>query len=115
MVRQAERSERVEVTPKMLEAMHQGEMDRQWLEENPGVLEPYRGQWVVIHKGRIMAHSPDGREVARAAPAACYSGALLEYVPTREEAESIHIYTPFFGTPLGGDPLRGESGTPSNG
>jgi hypothetical protein len=93
---QAEQTKPVVVTPQMIEAMRQGERDREWLAAHPGVLEPYRGEWVVVHKGQIVAHSPDGRELARMAPASRHPGALLEYVPTREAAEAVHVYTPFF-------------------
>lgn len=87
----AKSAESVQVTPEMLEAMRQGERDRQWLAEHPGVLEPYRGQWVVVHKGRIVAHSPDGRELTRSGDARTHPGALIFYVPTREEAESVRL------------------------
>ncbi len=96
MTKQVERAEQSEVTPALLAAMRQGEADRQWLDKHPDVLQPYRGQWVVAHRGRVVAHSADGREVAGTASASRYPAALLEYVPTREEAEAMHIYTPVF-------------------
>ena len=80
------------VTPQMLDAMRQGEADGEWLAQHPEVLEPYRGQWVVVHKGQIVAHSPDGREAAREGNARTYPGAWLFYVPTREEAEAVRIF-----------------------
>ncbi|MBI3971459.1 MAG: hypothetical protein HY332_09240 [Chloroflexi bacterium] len=83
--------ERFEVTPQVLEAMRQSERDNRWLEEHPEALEPYRGQWVVVYQQRIIAHSPDAREAARAAPARTYPGSTLFYVPTREEAEAVRI------------------------
>jgi hypothetical protein len=86
----------VHVTPQMLAAMRQGEADREWLADHPDVLDPFRGQWVVVHNRRVVAHSPDGREVAAAASTSRYPGALLEYVPSREEAEAVHLYTPIF-------------------
>lgn len=93
----------VHVPPQLLEAMRQGEADREWLDEHPEVLEPFRGQWVVVHGRQIVAHSPDGREVAAVAPTSRYPGALLEYVPSREEAKAIHIYTPIFHAPARDD------------
>ena len=94
----------------MLAAMRQGEADGRWLAQHPEVLEPFRGQWVAVHGGRIVAHSPDGREVAQAAPSSRYPGVLLEYVPTHEEADAVHIYTPFFGASGGDDWSDGQRG-----
>jgi len=105
----------VQVTPQMLEAMRQGEADREWLEEHPEVLGPFRGQWVVVHKRQIVAHSPDGREVAGAAPASRYPGALLEYVPSREEAQAVHFYTPIFRAPARDDGDDGDDGPGADG
>ncbi|MGH2354208.1 MAG: DUF5678 domain-containing protein [Chloroflexota bacterium] len=81
----------IEVTPEMLEAMRQGDMDNRWLEEHPEALEPYRGEWVVVHNKRVVAHSRDGREAARAGNVHRYPGGSLFYVPTREESEAIRI------------------------
>ena len=91
MATQAEQTERVVVTPAMLEAMRQGEADREWLDSHPGVLEPYRGEWVVVYKAEVVTHSPDGREVAGRASARRYPGSTLLYVPSREEASGIRI------------------------
>lgn len=86
-----QQAERTKVTPEMLDAMRQAEADRQWLAQYPGVLEPYRGQWVVVHKEQIVAHSPDGREAGRQVSAGNYPGCLFFRVPTREEAEGDRI------------------------
>lgn len=79
------------VTPQMLEAMRQGEADRQWLEKHPEALEPYRGEWVVVYKGQIVAHAAHGRRLAQQANARQYPGSSLLRVPTREEAEAVRI------------------------
>jgi hypothetical protein len=71
--------------------MRQGEADGEWLAQHPEVLEPFRGQWVAVHGGRIVAHSLDGREVARQANTREYPGAWIFYVPTRKEAEAVRI------------------------
>jgi hypothetical protein len=71
--------------------MHQGEADWQWLAEHPEILEPYRGEWVVVHKRQVLAHSPDGREAGRQVSAGTYPGCLFFRVPTREEAEAVRI------------------------
>ena len=91
MTQQAARAERATVAPAMLEAMRQSEADRQWLAAHPRVLDRYRGQWVVVHKGRIVAHSPDGSDLAREGDARAYPGALVFRVPTKEEAEAVRI------------------------
>ena len=106
MTRQAERTKRIEITAQWREAIKQGELGNRWLQDHPEALEPFRGQWVVVYERQVIAHSPDGRKAARAAPAAQYPGALLEYVPTREEAEAVHIYTPVFGPPAREDAPR---------
>lgn len=85
-------AEQIDVTPQMLAALRQGEIDTRWLEEHPEALEPYRGEWVVVHNRRVAAHARDGREVARAAPATKYPGSTMFYVPTREEAEAVRIF-----------------------
>jgi hypothetical protein len=82
---------RVKVPPEVIEVLRQGESDDRWLQEHLEILEPYRGEWVVVHGRRVVAHAPDGRDVARVAPASDYPGALLLYVPTREEARAVHI------------------------
>jgi hypothetical protein len=84
-------SKQIELTPQLREAVKQGELDNQWLQEHPEELEPYRGQWVVVYKQRVITHSPDGREAARAGDTRTHPGALLFYVPTQEEAEAVRI------------------------
>jgi UDP-glucose 4-epimerase len=59
--------------------------------ERPEALEPYRGEWVVVYKQQVLAHSPDGRAAAQAASARDYPGSTIFYVPTREEAEAVRI------------------------
>jgi hypothetical protein len=73
------------------EAMRVGEADKAWLQEHLEVLEPHRGEWVVIYKQQIIAHSRDGRVAARTGNARTYPGALLLYVPTAEEVRAVHI------------------------
>jgi hypothetical protein len=45
----------------------------------------------VVYRQQVIAHSLDGREVARAAPAAQYPGSTMFRVPTREETEAVRI------------------------
>lgn len=74
---------------RILAVLRAGQRDDEMLAQNPGALEPYRGQWVVTHEGRVIAHSPDAAEAARQATAADYPGSHLRYVPTREEREGL--------------------------
>jgi hypothetical protein len=67
------------------------EQERDWLAQHPEVLAPYRGQWVLVHDHRVVAHSADGLEVARLAPTSEYPGAVFEYIPTIEEREAIRV------------------------
>ena len=67
------------------------ERNRRLMAQNPDLLEPYRGQWVVIHDGAVLAHSPDGSGLAEAAPPDKYPGALMERVPTREELKGVLV------------------------
>lgn len=99
MATRTEQTAQVDVTPQMLSAMRQGDHDQQWLAEYPDALEPFRGQWVVVHKGQIVGHSRDGREVAHMASTARHSGALLEYVPTHEETNAFRVSTPMWAPP----------------
>ena len=58
---------------------------------HPELLEPYRGQWVITHEGRVIAHSPDGSAIAGRHTVADYPGSRMFYVPTREEAAAVLI------------------------
>ncbi len=57
----------------------------------PGWLEPYRGQWVLIDGGKVVAHSPDGSGLREMAPIDQYPAALILRVPTREEEEAVLV------------------------
>jgi hypothetical protein len=58
---------------------------------DPDFARTYAGEWVVMHRGRVVAHGKDGAEVARIAPASQYPGAEIFYVPTLEEQEGVWI------------------------
>jgi hypothetical protein len=74
-------------------AMFRGvDRNRRLMAKNPpDWLEPYRGQWVVIYDGKVIAHSPDGSGLAEAAPPDKYPGALLHRVPTDEELRGVLV------------------------
>lgn len=75
----------------ILAVLRAGERDDELLAQNLRVLDPYRGQWVVTHEGKVVAHSTDGAEAARLAPAAVYLGSQLRYVPTNEERRGVFV------------------------
>lgn len=83
--------DRFDAQPEVTRALRSGERDREWLAAHPTALDPYRGEWVVIHEGRVVAHHRDGRRLARLANARSHPGSSILYVPTREEAEAVHI------------------------
>ncbi len=76
---------------RVLAVLRAGKRNDELLAQNPGVLEAYRGQWVVTHEDRVVAHSPDAAEAARKATAADYPGSELRYVPTRKEREAVLV------------------------
>ena len=67
------------------------ERDTAFFVAHPELLEPYRGEWIVTHECRVIAHSPDGSEVARLAPARDYPGSSMFYLPTHEELKGIWV------------------------
>jgi hypothetical protein len=75
-----------------LKASHQAtERDTAFFIAHPELLEPYRGQWIVIHECRVIAHSPDGSGLAERAPLHKYPGSSMFYLPTREELEGVWV------------------------
>lgn len=66
------------------------------LESKPESVEPdflrkYAGEWVVVDRGRVVAHGKDGAKVAQQAPVDEYPFGELFYVPTLEEQEGVRI------------------------
>lgn len=58
---------------------------------DPEFARKYAGEWVVMHRGQVVAHGKVGSEAAREAPANKYPGAEIFYVPTLEEQEGVWI------------------------
>ncbi len=54
----------------------------EWLATQPGLLEPYHGQWVALHERTIVAHDPSFAEVIRQAHARGVEDPLLVPVPS---------------------------------
>lgn len=71
------------------------EIMRDWetykTEYDPEFARKYAGEWVVLHRGQVVAHGKVGAEVAREAPASKYPGAGIFYVPTEEQQAGVWI------------------------
>jgi len=58
---------------------------------DPEFARTYAGEWVVMHRGRVVAHGKDGSAVAQAGNAQKYPGAEIFYVPTLEKQEGVWL------------------------
>lgn len=58
---------------------------------DPEIVRRYAGQWVVLHKGHVVAHGRDGSELAKVAAADEYPNSLIVYVPTLEQQSGVWI------------------------
>ena len=68
---------------------------REW-ESEPSAYDPdfartYAGEWVVIHRGQVVAHGKKGSEIAQAANVNKFPGSRILYVPTLEEQDGVWI------------------------
>lgn len=75
----------------LLQDFRAAEQDAEHFARHPELLEPYRGQWVITHRTRVIAHSPDGSAIARRHTVRDHPGSRMFYVPTREEAGAVLI------------------------
>lgn len=66
------------------------ELEAHPMSYDPDLARTYRGQWVVIHRGRVVAHGKKGSELIQAGHAR-ELGALVVYVPTPEEQAEVRI------------------------
>lgn len=55
------------------------------------LLQKYAGEWIVLDRGKVVAHGKDGAKVAEEAPVDEYPFGELVYVPTLEEQEEVRI------------------------
>jgi ABC-type cobalamin/Fe3+-siderophores transport system ATPase subunit len=71
------------------------EVMRDWetykMSYDPEFARTYAGEWVVMHRGRVVAHGKKGSEVAQAVNVQEYPGATIFYVPTLEQQEGVWI------------------------
>ena len=84
-------SRQTAITQKTVAAIRRGRNDAQWLQGNAHVLDAFRGEWVVVHDKKVVAHARDGRVAAREGNAQRFPGATLIYVPTDQESEAVRI------------------------
>ena len=55
------------------------------------LLSTYPGEWVVIHQGHVVAHGPDGAEVAKMATGEKFPYSEMLYIPTLEKQAGVRI------------------------
>jgi hypothetical protein len=58
---------------------------------DPELARTYAGQWIVIHRGRVIAHGSKGSELIEAGYLRKNPGSRLEYVPTLDQQEGVWI------------------------
>jgi Family of unknown function (DUF5678) len=55
--------------------------NQRWLQSNR---EDYRGQWVVLYQGNLVAHGDDGEAVTKTARAQGVTEPFLAFIPTED-------------------------------
>jgi hypothetical protein len=60
--------------------------DWDWVNEHA---DQYRGQWVMVYEGRLVAAEANIRQVLSKVPRGMYPDSMLTYIPTAEEAERV--------------------------
>jgi hypothetical protein len=66
--------------------MRDTSLDRDWINDHAN---EFRGQWVIVCEGRLIAADADIRNLLSKVPREAYPEALLVYVPTQEEARRV--------------------------
>jgi hypothetical protein len=71
------------------------ELMREWEAEpqsfDPDLARTYPGEWVVIHRGQVVAHGKTGSALVQAGHVHKHPGARPIYVPTLEQQEGIWL------------------------
>ena len=80
-----------ETHARVMETLRLGEQDDACIEQRREALEPCRGEWVVIHSGRVEAHARGGCEVVRLADARHYPVSTPVRMPALGEGDTVHI------------------------
>lgn len=60
--------------------------DWRWFDEH---LDEYRGKWVLVWQGQLVAANPDIRRLISTVSPGAYQEALVTYIPTEEEAQRV--------------------------
>ena len=60
--------------------------DWTWINEH---IDEYRGQWVLVCQGNLIATDPNIRQLINKVPRDAYPGAIVRYIPTEDEAQRI--------------------------
>jgi len=62
--------------------------DWAWINEH---IDEYRGQWVLVSHGNLVAADPNIRQLINTVPHEAYPEAVVTYIPTEEEAQRAHM------------------------
>ena len=62
--------------------------DGTWINEHA---EGYRGPWVMMKDGKLLARDPNGRARLKKEPEAEQVDSLVAYIPTIEEAQRVYL------------------------
>ncbi|MBI3968721.1 MAG: hypothetical protein HY329_24055 [Chloroflexi bacterium] len=73
------------------EALLAAEREADLLGADPGLLDKYAGQWIVIQNGSIVAAARTGLELAAKADIDRYPNAVVRYVPLPEEQAGVQV------------------------
>jgi hypothetical protein len=60
--------------------------DWAWINEHA---DEYRGQWVLVCKGQLIAADPQIRALLNKVPRGAHPEAMVTYIPTEEEARRV--------------------------
>ena len=60
--------------------------DWAWINEHA---DEYRGQWVLVCQGQLIAADPNIRQIINKVPREAYPEAMVTYIPTEEEAQRV--------------------------
>ena len=67
--------------PWAIELMQDFPLNMEWLRQHRN---EYRGEWVALHKGRLIAHSKDGAELDKAIDAQGIEVPFMERIPEED-------------------------------
>ena len=60
-------------------------------EYDPELARTYAGQWVVLYRGKVIAHGKKGSDLVEGGITQQYPGSYLRYVPTLEQQEGVWL------------------------